>query len=228
LPPELTLSSEGVLRGTPAAPGAHAFDLQVTDSAPAPARVTAHFELTVQPLLRLATQASLPVAINGESYSETLSTTGGIAPTTYSLDGGALPPGLALSSGGTLSGTPTQTGMSTFVVETTDSSEPPQRSTRSYSLEVKPLSTTLEIATRSLADGRTDWSYSQKLKATGGSAPYTWKVIGALPPGLSLSDNTTVGVISGAPTSKGSFNVTVEVTDSVVGTHQQSFPLEVF
>ena len=48
------------------------------------------------------------------------------------------------------------------------------------------------------------------LTATGGTAPYTWSATG-LPPGLSIS---TGGVISGTPTTAGTYNTTVTARDS--------------
>ena len=54
-------------------------------------------------------------------------------------------------------------------------------------------------------------AYSQQLAVSGGNPPYSWSV-GSLPPGLTL--NSTTGVIGGAPTDSGSFNFTVQVTDS--------------
>ena len=49
--------------------------------------------------------------------------------------------------------------------------------------------------------------------ATGGRAPYIWSLTsGTLPPGLSLTPGT--GVISGTPTTTGSYPITVQVTDS--------------
>ena len=53
--------------------------------------------------------------------------------------------------------------------------------------------------------------YSATLAAAGGSTPYTWSQSG-LPAGLSL--NSSTGVISGKPTSSGTANVNVTVTDS--------------
>lgn len=58
----------------------------------------------------------------GQAYSKTLSalrTTGG---TTYSVTGGALPPGLSLSPAGLLTGTPTTTGSYGFTIRLTDDS----------------------------------------------------------------------------------------------------------
>jgi len=59
-------------------------------------------------------------------------------------------------------------------------------------------------------------SYSQTLSASGGTPPYTWSVsTGALPPGLNL--NFSSGVISGTPTTAGTFNLTIQVTDGASG-----------
>lgn len=228
LPAQLSVSSAGSLTGTPPGPGSFAFDLQVTDSATPSQRVTGHFELTVQPLLRIATQSPLPDGVSGQAYAESFSATGGVPPYAYALDGGSLPPGLTLGSAGTLSGTPSQVGTSAFSVVVRDASQPPQESSRSYTLEVKALSSTLAIATRSFADGRSGTAYSQRLQATGGTTPYTWQVIGALPPGLALTDNTTVGAISGTPSVAGTYDVTVQVSDALISSQQRTFTLEVY
>ena len=57
---------------------------------------------------------------------------------------------------------------------------------------------------------------STTLSASGGTAPYTWAVTsGNLPAGLTLSGS---GVISGSPTTAGTFSFTVTVTDSATPT----------
>ena len=57
-------------------------------------------------------------------------------------------------------------------------------------------------------------SYSQSLAATGGTGPYGWSVsAGALPDGLTLSN---AGLLSGTPTSAGTFNFTPPVVGTPV------------
>jgi hypothetical protein len=68
--------------------------------------------------------ATLPIGTHGIAYpATTFTATGGAfsAPFTWSLSLGGLPAGLTLSSGGTISGTPTQTGIFDFTVQLTDS-----------------------------------------------------------------------------------------------------------
>ena len=71
----------------------------------------------------------------------------------------------------------------------------------------------LVITTTSLPGGVVSTAYSETVSATGGETPYSWSVIsGSLPSGLDLGSST--GVISGTPTSAGTSNFTVQVTDS--------------
>ncbi len=72
----------------------------------------------------------------------------------------------------------------------------------------------LVITTTSLPSVKRSKSYSATLSASGGVMPYTWSIVsGSLPPGLSL--NPATGVISGtAPSTKGTWNFTVQVEDS--------------
>lgn len=70
----------------------------------------------------------------------------------------------------------------------------------------------LTITTSTLDAGLVDSAYSETLTASGGVTPFAWSVIsGSLPSGLALTSAT--GVISGTPTTAGTSNFTVQVTD---------------
>lgn len=117
LPAGLSLSSGGILSGTPNASGSSTFTVHVTDSASATATRT--FTLSVSGTLGIST-ASLPDARTGTAYSATLNVTGGVAPFTWTSASGTLPPGLTLNSAGLISGTATGIGSFTFLARVTD------------------------------------------------------------------------------------------------------------
>jgi len=71
----------------------------------------------------------------------------------------------------------------------------------------------LAVTTASLTGVTVNTVYNQTLAASGGTTPYSWSIsVGTLPTGLSL--NAATGVIAGTPTSVGTANFTVKVTDS--------------
>jgi hypothetical protein len=83
----------------------------------------------------------------------------------------------------------------------------------------------LTVTTSSLAAGTVGTSYNQSLSASGGTQPYGWSLVaglGTLPAGLSLSG---AGVISGTPTTAGTSNFTVKVTDNVAATAQKALSI---
>ncbi|MEP7337593.1 MAG: putative Ig domain-containing protein, partial [Acidobacteriota bacterium] len=64
-----------------------------------------------------------------------------------------------------------------------------------------------------LPNGFVSVAYNQTLTATGGVAPYTFSVsAGTLPGGLNL---TAAGVLSGTPTTNGTFSFTAKATDAI-------------
>ncbi len=72
--------------------------------------------------------------------------------------------------------------------------------------------TSLTITSTSLPSGKVGVSYpATNLSATGGKTPYTWSWSGNTPHGLNLS---TDGIISGTPTTSGTYSFTVQVKDS--------------
>ncbi|MGE0432170.1 MAG: putative Ig domain-containing protein, partial [Planctomycetota bacterium] len=71
------------------------------------------------------TTASLPNGLRNNAYSQTLATSGGVAPLTFSISVGSLPAGLSLNaSTGAITGTPTTAETQNFTITATDSATP--------------------------------------------------------------------------------------------------------
>jgi uncharacterized repeat protein (TIGR03803 family) len=82
-----------------------------------------------------------------------------------------------------------------------------------------------QVTTVTLPNGTNGYPYSQQLFALYGQPPYSWSLVsGSLPAGLTLAIN---GVISGTPTTSGTFNFTVKVTDALSATATQALALTV-
>jgi len=216
LPPGLSLDpASGMITGTPSATGTYPVTISATDST-SPTAETASLSTTIAvsptPSLALPT-STLPDATQGQPYSTSLTSSGGVSPITWGVSGGALPTGLVLDpSSGALSGEPSQTGTFTATVTATDSSTLPETASTTISLTVD-ASPPLNFVTGGLDLAAQGDAYNAQLDAGGGSQPYTWSVAdGSLPAGLAL--DPTNGAISGTPTSFGTNLVTFEVDDA--------------
>ncbi len=165
--------------------------------------------LTTRPSFTFSPSTLANVSV-GTSYSQQLAVTGGTAPYTFAVTSGSLPAGLSLSTAGLLEGTATVAGSFTFTVTATDSSPSPGPfgGPQTYTLVVKPIT----LSPGTLPDAQVGVSYQQALTASGGTGPDTFTVTsGMLPAGLSLSP---AGVLSGQPTTAGTFTFTLQASDS--------------
>ncbi|MGY3581513.1 hypothetical protein ACVIGB_000416 [Bradyrhizobium sp. USDA 4341] len=211
LPTGLSLdSSTGVVSGMPTAASTATFTLRVTDALAAVSPASSTISLKINPALTIA---GAPAA-NGEvgvAYTATFSASGGSGNGfVFSIASGALPPGLALSSGGVLSGVPTSAGNFGFTVAVADALG--GQAQAPYSIAV---SVALTAPTGTFANGEVGVSYTSAAPAAhGGLAPYVWSLAsGSLPAGLSL--NSSTGVVSGMPTAGSTATFTLQVTDSL-------------
>jgi uncharacterized protein YhjY with autotransporter beta-barrel domain len=170
------------------------------------------------------TPNSLPAMTAGTSFSQTLTSSGGLAPYTYTLQSGTLPTGLTLSSGGLISGTPTERGGYGFTVRSTDATSPTaQFVDKGYSGTVAPGALSLSPVSATAIQGV---AFNQALAGAGGVSPYTFLLeTGSLPSGITLSG---AGVLSGTTfAAPGNYPVTIRVTDSSTGVGSH-FELESF
>ena len=201
LPTGLSLSSAGVISGTPSETGTYNFTVQATNMAGNNTKALA-ITVSATPVI---TTTTLPDGIVGTSYNQTLTATG-TTPVNWSMSSGNLPTGLSLSAAGVISGTPTAAGVFNFTIKATNSVG---NDTKALSILVLEPPT---ITTTTLPSGLTGTAYSIQLSATG-TTPITWTLeSGNLPVGLSIS---TDGLISGIPTAESTFNFTVKATNSV-------------
>ncbi|EOI3504661.1 autotransporter domain-containing protein [Cronobacter dublinensis] len=158
----------------------------------------------------VAGNVTAQVAANSNANPVTLALSGGAA-TSVSL---VTPPshGVVVVSGLSVTYTPLTgyTGSDSFVYHASNSAGDSADATVSLTI-VAPTTVTIAPASGALPPATTGSAWSQTLSATGGSAPYTWTAHG-LPAGISL--NAATGVLSGTPTTAGSFTFSVTAKEA--------------
>jgi uncharacterized repeat protein (TIGR01451 family) len=218
LPPGVTLgASTGLLSGIPTTAGTYSFTVKVTDNSGLTSTEAATVTIIPGPSM---TFAAPPGGWTNTVYGYTLTESGGTSPFTWSVSGGSLPAGISLSPSGNLSGTPTAIGTASFTVKVTDANG--QSATQATSITV---AAGVSITSGAPPAAAVNSPYSFTLTATGGTTPYTWSVnAGTVPAGLTLSSS---GVLSGTPTTTGSYPFTVNVIDANKGVATASITLVV-
>lgn len=224
LPPGLTLNSTtGEISGTPTTAGSFRYLVRMYEQGgynrTANPREYLH---TIQPAssqpVQITTRTAPVAGQVGSTYpAQLFRATGGSGTYRWAVTLGSLPPGLSLdATSGILSGTPTTAGTYPVNIKAYDQASELNSDSFSFSISVAsapapaPTSPTAPtLGTTSVAQGTVGQAYSTTLAASGGSTPYVWNFAsGSLPPGLSLSSS---GVVSGTPTSAGSYSAYIEV-----------------
>lgn len=226
LPPGLTLTSAGLLSGTPTTPGTSIFTITATDANGCTGfRVyTVTINVLACPTLTIL-PATLPNAERGTPYSQPITASGSTPDAyVYTVTVGSLPPGLALNpvtppalKTVNLLGTPTTTGSFSFTITATDARG--CNVSEAYAILVNPPPCPLiTVSPTTLPNPAVGIPYLQPISASGGTGSYIYAVTaGALPPGLTLSPLTppaaaTVNLV-GTPTTSGNFSFTITATD---------------
>lgn len=156
------------------------------------------------------TPPQLPPALRGVSYAAWIAAEAE-PEATFAVTGGALPVGLALSSDGLLSGTPTTVDDATFTVTATSTDgETEATAEREFTLVVTPQLPV--FITAELPGARAGDPYEAAVVASGTPTARYALAGGTLPAGLELGPN---GVIAGTPAAAGTavFTVRATITD---------------
>ena len=235
LPPGLVVSSAGVISGTPGTAGTYNFNVAVSDPTTSNT-VSLGFQLVVDPYA-ITTGGQLARGTVNSAYSQTLSAAGCGTSCTWSVTSGGLPGGLALSTAGVVSGSPTGTYNGNFTAQVSGSAGTVQKV---FWLQVaaatpQPLYINNGASMGYIAVGNGQTTY---LNAQGGTPPYAWSLAaGSLPPGIRLAGpGETLGAtlapggtyLQGTAMQAGSYSFTLKVTDGATNTYSRAFTLNVF
>ena len=176
------------------------------------------FFLTIKAVApKITTKSPLPEVLVNTPYTAQLEDEGTPA-ITWSAQG--LPPGLSITSDGTISGTPTQYG--TFNVKVTASNPADKPTKKTFKLLVSSVPVFNESGT--LADGKEKKSYTHKLNVSG-STPITYSITGGtLPAGITI--NAEKGTLKGTPKAAGDYTFTVRAANSA-GSAEATFSLSI-
>lgn len=149
---------------------------------------------------------------------------------TFEKQSGCSGSGLTAGSCGTLTNNmpftvtytaPAITATTSVIITATSVTDVKTTKTITLSIVLPPVFATTQcnpagVLPCTLANGNNAVPYTQSFTFTGGVSPYTFTLLGALPPCLKLntSSTSTAGTIVGTPCGAGTFNFTIQVTDS--------------
>lgn len=232
MPSGLYLTADGYIGGTPTSSGSGAITVRASYKNKNGEQTYQVVSLNIAVTLAAATLPAAYVGLpyTGFDFKPKLTVSGdpdyASAAVTWSLESGSLPAGLTLNADGTLTGTPTTAGTSSFSVKAAYRNKSGQTS---YQVVTTNITVSLAAATLSNALVGEAYSYDFKpLLTVNGDATYTsgqvtWSLeSGALPAGVSLNPST--GVLSCTPTSAANSAFTLKATYRTK-TGQQAYTL---
>lgn len=228
LPAGLTMTREGLISGTPAGAGVGDFwvgEHDVTAAQGGPSwcnfddQSQKEFNIQVDPGIAVANDSLAPGTV-GRQYSATLAAkqvetltppSGPDVQATWSVQSGALPPGLALSTAGALTGTPSAEGSWQLVLAAQYGG---LTATKAFAVVVRqPVVVKSAFGSAKPPKAEVGLPFSTESSATGGTGTFAWSIgAGALPAGFSL--DAAKGTISGTPKAAGRFTFALTATDA--------------
>ena len=199
-----------------------------------PTQVSRSFTMRVRPRVTVSAIGNITVTQNTAITPIQVSASGGQTSYSYSLSSNPASSGLSINqSSGQITGTPTQTGTFTLTVTVTD--DHGRTGTGSFSMTVNAPTSVSPLTIAEINDIAVKISGVQtnspitpiQVSASGGQTPYAYSMSSNPATGSSLSINSSSGQIAGTPTQRGSFTLTVTVTDNASATTTDSFSMAV-
>ncbi len=220
LPSGLSISTAGVVTGSPSATGTYnGVAITLTDTTGATSPVTAYYAITVSyPPLQITAPTSLA---NGQAtvpYGDvTFAATGGTPmsipaqyrPADYEWSATGLPTGMTMSVSGVLLGTSASPGSYTVAVTLTDALDTSNSITQDFALAISDAPLGFVTTTLTAIQGQ---SYTGHVIAQGGQSPYTINLIsGSLPSGMTFNNGT---ITLDSSVASGDYHFMIGVADS--------------
>ena len=204
LPAGLTVNtSTGLISGTPTTAGTYTVTISATNAG---GTGSATLTLTIKPAPPVITSSLTATGQVGVAFSYTITATN--SPTSYNatvLPAGVLPAGLSVNtSTGVISGTPTTAGTYNVTISATNAGG---TGGATLTLTINPPAPVIQPPFT--ATGQVGVAFSYTITAT--NSPTSYNATG-LPAGLTV--NTSTGLISGTPTTAGTYTVTISATNA--------------
>ncbi len=112
------------------------------------------FVLRPQQPLSISTTSPVQPGASGQSYLQSVNATGGSAPYSFAITGGALPTGVSLAPNGDIQGVPALCGSFAFTIQAQDSSLPVQTDSKLFVMNVSSSGASGDVTTDGLVDGQ--------------------------------------------------------------------------
>ncbi|HKP95541.1 MAG TPA: chitobiase/beta-hexosaminidase C-terminal domain-containing protein, partial [Fibrobacteria bacterium] len=218
LPPGLAINANtGAISGTPTTAGTYNATVTASNGVNPAASKTVTFTISPAPAAPVITSPATASGILGANVTiYTVTATGYPAP---KFNATGLPPGLSINNGtGAVSGTPNTIGTYNATVTASNGVNPAASKTVTFTISL-PLAAaviTSPNVTQATASGTAKVAFSYHVVATGNPIPTL--STGVLPAWLTFTAGTGAqagaGVLSGTPTAKGEFSVTLTASNS--------------